>query len=176
MQLQNGGGLHLSLEIVDYQFPEATDEWDANWLNVRLHLHLPDGRTWDVIDPCLTAQEAQRLGTWLKEVAEYAPTFIGWQGTVLSSEESFTEPCLMIAARSPWFRHPERDDHLHLRVTLSSEYLPPFAHELDHSPAWSETGEILECWLDFPLTEEGLRKLIAQWEAQISQFPVRPTP
>ncbi|PTA67698.1 hypothetical protein C8263_11340 [Deinococcus arcticus] len=110
---------------------------------------------------------------WLEEVAEHAPTFIGWQGAVLSSEESFTEPCLMIAARSPWFSHPEWDEQLHLRVTLSSEYLPPFAHELDHSPAWAEAGEVSAAWLDFPVTQADLRELRAQWAAQVQRFPVR---
>ncbi|MBZ9750462.1 hypothetical protein K7W42_06260 [Deinococcus sp. HMF7604] len=134
---------------------------------------MPDGRVWEVVDPCLTAREAHRLLAWLEEVSEKAPVFIGWQQAGLSSTESFTEPCLVLSARSAWFRDPDLDNQLHLRIVMQAEYLPPFARELDHSPDWMDTGEVSDAWVDFPVTQAELRALTAQWKAQVSRFPVR---
>ena len=173
MQIQVGE-LQVNIDIVGYQFPEATEVWDANWLNIRVQLRLADGRVWERTDPCMEVQEAQRLASWLDEVGRHAALFVGWQHETLHSDVMFTEPCLSFSARSPWFHGSERRDFLFFRVIMSNELVPPFADELAHLA--EEDGQISEAWLDCPLDQEALAVCAAEWRTQLTQFPPRGTP
>ncbi|MDJ0959337.1 MAG: hypothetical protein QNJ88_01680 [Acidimicrobiia bacterium] len=84
MLLRERSDQAVELSIVGYQFENASDEWDRNWLVVEGHVHLP-GQEWRFRDPCLTTWEAHELAAWLSNVsaARSADTAI-----------SFTEPNL----------------------------------------------------------------------------------
>jgi hypothetical protein len=63
----------IELQIASYQFPAITAHgqhaWDANWLTVSGIVTPADGKTWSFNDPCLTTWEAEKLRSWLRDVA-----------------------------------------------------------------------------------------------------------
>ena len=56
------------LDIVGYQFPDAHDYWDSNWLTVAGIAKHPKG-SWQFTDPCLTTFELDQLALWFDGVA-----------------------------------------------------------------------------------------------------------
>ncbi|WP_425550543.1 WapI family immunity protein [Arthrobacter gyeryongensis] len=62
MKLISADGPSLELTVDGYQFPAtdhaaASKDWDGNWLYIRGRVSLPDGRTHQFRDPCLTTWE-----------------------------------------------------------------------------------------------------------------------
>jgi hypothetical protein len=84
-------------------------DWSADWLLVRGEVATAEGDTWTFREPCLTAWEGQRLGSWLRAVAGdgRAPT-VG-PGSVLR----FADPTLSFALDGA------RSDRRLLRVHLT---------------------------------------------------------
>ena len=78
------GNSWFRLQVLAYQFPEATDLDDANWLMINGECSL-NGRQWSFIDPCLETWDLERLAIWLDALAagKAVPPFYG-----------FTEPNL----------------------------------------------------------------------------------
>jgi hypothetical protein len=62
------GNSWFRLHVLAYQFPEATDLDDANWLIINGECSLK-GRQWSFIDPCLETWDLERLATWLSAAA-----------------------------------------------------------------------------------------------------------
>ena len=60
----------FTLNITGYQFQEAEEWWDLNWLNVGFTFPLKDTRG-KVYAPCLTTSELLELRDWL---AHYSAT------------------------------------------------------------------------------------------------------
>jgi hypothetical protein len=56
------------LRIVGYQFPDATDLDDANWLMISGECSL-EGRQWTFTDPCLETWDMEELASWLEALA-----------------------------------------------------------------------------------------------------------
>ncbi len=79
MALRLGGkqGRYFELEVIGYQFPagaqreglgKVDNDWDANWLNVRIRVS--DGReAWTRTDPAILTWELRSLARWLAVVA-----------------------------------------------------------------------------------------------------------
>ncbi len=64
--------VHLAHDprIDSYQFPAIVDdEWDSNWLNIRIHVETERGG-WSATDPSLTAADVIRLADWLEAIDE----------------------------------------------------------------------------------------------------------
>jgi hypothetical protein len=57
----------VELSIQGYQFPEITDEWDSNWLLVRIDVKL-NKRHWNKTDPAITTFELKWLIDWFKNI------------------------------------------------------------------------------------------------------------
>jgi hypothetical protein len=109
----------FSLTIVGYQFPEADDYWDANWLVTRVDVRNHEGK-WSATGAVLLTSEADRLAEWLE-----APT----------GELEFLEPNLVFEALEQrvrvWFELELRPDwaerrwvgerDLYVDLTVSAE-------------------------------------------------------
>lgn len=61
----NNSSYRFSLKIVDYQFPNSVDDWDANWLSILIKLedHTNDIH-FEFTDPCLLTMEIVDLKNW----------------------------------------------------------------------------------------------------------------
>lgn len=160
------GRVFLRFDVLGYQFPEIGDqEWDSDWLNVRLHLQCGE-RTWERVDPALTSFEIQWLADWLDEVAQHAATFGSWRHNRLTTRIFFTEPCLGFEVLNG---HPT-GAAMTFRCFLAAEFLPPFKDLYPHADLGEGTGEV---WLDFSMDEARLRAIAARWREALGRFPVR---
>ncbi len=125
MFLRGQEGNELELAVVGYQFPDdERDPWDSNSLLVSVRVLAPEG-SWEVVDPCLTTWEAQRMVSWLAHTA-HAPG-----GVLRFAEPNLTltahaaglarvdvRACFALERRPPWARMAAGSDNLcvHLDV------------------------------------------------------------
>ena len=57
-------GTAIGIGFRGYQYPDATDEWDANWLNV--HVRVEDGaKAWETVSASFLTGEVAGLRRWL---------------------------------------------------------------------------------------------------------------
>jgi hypothetical protein len=68
MILHGMAGERFELGIVGYQFDDAGEEHDRNWLVVRVAAEAGHSQ-WGGPDPCLLTWEAQELASWLHALA-----------------------------------------------------------------------------------------------------------
>lgn len=163
MRLQEGK-VSLRLDVVDYQFPELTDQkWDSDWLFLRLRLECGD-HVWERIDPSVMTFDLQHLADWLAEAADHSEIFAAWRHERLTTRMFFTEPNLSFEVLNG---HPSGLP-ISLRVYLAAEYLPPFAELLDHV-----AEEVDEVWIDFGVNEGELRELVQALAESLAEFPIR---
>jgi hypothetical protein len=57
----------FKLVIVGYQFENAQEFYDANWLNVKIEAS-DENYSWSAVDSCLLTVELKELHAWLKSV------------------------------------------------------------------------------------------------------------
>lgn len=62
-------GYALTLDIVDYQFPDSTEFYDVNWLIMRIGVET-NGERKEYLDPALMTWEYSELAAWLRIVKE----------------------------------------------------------------------------------------------------------
>ena len=149
MLLTTGDGRRLVLTIVGYQFPALEDdEWDSNWLNVRIDAD--DGReAWASTDPSLLTFEAQALADWLDDLSH---------GEV-REPPGFVEPNLRFEATA-W-----DDSEATVRVFFELESRPPGA-------ASRVVGEH-PLWIDFTLSRPELHNAAVSLRDQLDRYPPR---
>ncbi|GEM50121.1 WapI family immunity protein [Deinococcus cellulosilyticus] len=169
MQLMTGQ-ISLELTVLGYQFPEATDFYDANWLMVQLQMGTPWG-LWTRVDPCLEVREAQRLLNWFQELERNFDFIAGWGTGHLDTSECFTEPNLEFKARGGQLI-ARFEGTVALEISFSHEFLPPFASELPYY-ADPDEEQVQQVYLRFYLTREQLKTLISQWQQDLAPFPER---
>ena len=63
MRIQDNSNV-FKLEVVGYEFPEAKDIDDGNWLNIRLEISNSD-KIWRLVEPILQTFELKELSKWL---------------------------------------------------------------------------------------------------------------
>lgn len=69
------GSPSFALGVQGYQFSDATsvaDQYDANWLMVKLHARTDSAR-WTTIEPCILPWELRTLADWFARVALREP-------------------------------------------------------------------------------------------------------
>lgn len=59
----------IELRIVGYQFPEATDELDRNWLNISVKVDTGQ-ENWEAEDPSLLTWELRSMVHWFERLTE----------------------------------------------------------------------------------------------------------
>jgi hypothetical protein len=115
VRLSSADGAWFDLRLLRRQVVEvravrlSEADWAADWLLVRGEVRTAEGERWAFREPCLTAWEGQRLGSWLRAVAGvgHAPTVAA--GTALR----FADPTLSFALDDA------RGDRRLLRVHLT---------------------------------------------------------
>jgi len=98
----------VRLKILGYQFPNSTEYWDANWLNVS-GLCCIEGREWSFVNPCLETFELRDLTTWLDKLSKGEP---------VNPSCSFMEPNLQFDVL----------DNSTLQVCFDLECAPPWTN------------------------------------------------
>lgn len=149
MRFTSPQGVSLEIGIAGYQFPQATEYWDANWLMVSGTLTHPRG-AWAFVDPCLTTSELDELASWLDRVA---------RGTPDQPCIHFMEPCLEFCCAK------EPDSAIEVR--LAHECAPPWLGS-------EERGE--DVVLRFPLAMNDPGPLARVAREFLKQFPLREFP
>jgi hypothetical protein len=148
MILTSGGDTSFELHIVGYEFPtEEHDDYDSNWLRVRIDVRLPRGG-WTSTDSCLLTWEVSRLGTWLDAIAH---------GDVAEPEQDFIEPNLRFELL--------KTSSKHLRIYF----------ELECRPSWAPSDGVAmnDLWAEFEVTSDELKQAATSLRNQLKQFPVR---
>ncbi|MDP9886081.1 hypothetical protein J2W21_003606 [Sinomonas atrocyanea] len=161
MKFVSRDGAIFELAVDSYQFPAREGavfgrDADSNWLNVRGNLSLPDGRSSNFRDPCLTTWDARELADWLRSVScGHAPSLSSNDGPGLV----FDEPCLAFDAEQL------EGDTAVLRVYLSLEAEPAFVVEGAHG--------MFENYVQLTMSLAELGRAAAEWDAEIKAYPVR---
>jgi hypothetical protein len=149
MQLVGPNGA-LELTFLGYQFPHlATEEYDSNWLNIRVRVQHPQGR-WSAQDACLLTYEAAALADWLDAVA---------LSREQEAEHGFLEPNLLFQVRT------EDPSTRVLRVYFELELRPNWA-PYDGAPEE-------DLFLDFPAEPAQLSAAAESLRAQLTRYPQR---
>ena len=150
MRLERADGCYFELEVVGYEFPASeTEEYDSNWLMIRIDVKHPLG-SWSATDPSLLTYEMGRLADWLDEIRS---------GSRSQPDEYFTEPNLEF--------HVAAGDggEESLRVCFALECRPPWASR--------DLSEDEEHFLDFPLAGVDLAGASGSLREQLSTYPQR---
>jgi len=122
-----GEETELSVDIVGYQFPNAREYWDSNWLMVAGTVTRPKG-SWRFTEPCLTTFELDRLAIWFDGVAvgrqdsEFSAfTEPSFEFRYVSELEPAIEVVLWHECAAPWLdAHAEINGGVTLRFLLST--------------------------------------------------------
>jgi hypothetical protein len=146
MLLHGREGNEVELSIVGYQFPhEERDPWDSNWLLVSVRVLAPEG-SWEVVDPCLTTWEANRLVAWLVHAA-------------VSDPLPFSEPNVTVVARAA-------------PSATVVDITACFA--LERRPPWARTiAGAYELCVDLEVDRADLARAAASLLEDVTRFPLR---
>ncbi len=121
----------MCLDLEGFQFPSATDRWDANWLFIGVSVSAPEGR-WSFRDPCLDVSDVLGLAAWLDGVARgERPAAIEFTEPNLRFELVPSDGALPVvrvgfelSARPSWrkkdFVDGDRDCYLDIEVAISA--------------------------------------------------------
>lgn len=149
MVLTNAEGSRFEMYIQGYEFPGVKDDqYDSNWLIVKIHVDHPEG-SWDAQFPCLLTWELKGLAEWLQALAA---------GTSVPPELTFIEPNLEFHLLSDTSTPS-------VRVYFETEFRPAWAR-------WDE-GIMQKVWLDFPLAKLNLNATVQSLHQQLLAFPPR---
>ena len=152
--LLSANGRAFELSIMGYQYPSRaqhevesreTGDWDANWLNIRIHVD-DGGRNWHGVEAALTTWEVHALVEWFRTDALLLPS---------SSFDSFTEPCFQHLATT------RAGDRIRLDVTFSHGFNPPDADSLE------------PVTVSFDVDDGTIRDFALGLEKQLERFPER---
>ena len=146
MKLTLHNNYSFKLTLVGYQFPLLKDEeYDSNWLDIRIDVRHPDG-DWSAVDPALLTYEVQKIADWFRALAA---------GGRDERSIDFLEPCLEF--------HVESNDASEvLRVKLAYEFRPPWSTDFDD-----------KFELTFPLAKLNLVKAAEDLESELARYPQR---
>jgi hypothetical protein len=153
----------LILRVNGWQFPNATNDSDAEWLMISGKISL-GRRSWSFTDPCMTFNEAQALASWLRSAAagDVQPRQLpAGPDDDWAPDLWFIEPVLAFSLGSG-------APGLALRVNASLEAAPP----------WSVSDERLP-WgyaIDLQVSAPELGRAASQWSDDLAKLPSRSRP
>jgi hypothetical protein len=160
MELQSPNGNSISLELLNYQFPDLhtdTNGFDSNWLIVRGSV-VKDDQHWTFEDPSLLVEEAVSLGNWLSEVGSGRVLATSNKRNRLWPAVWFTEPNLGFSVSNT------NADVITLRIHLSLEATP--------NAAARELG-IYQYFVDLDLSPSDISSAGTNWMQDVAHFPQR---
>lgn len=158
------GDKSISIEVMDYEFPDLADlggpvpqevldeygvdyDYDSNWLCLKLSCENA-GVIWEREDPFLLTWEMDTLLAWFRNLAESEDR------DNISPMLFFIEPCFSLYQN-------EENGIIHLRFALSMELVPP-AHP-----------QGMEYYMDFDLTREEVADVTLGLASAMAKFPKR---
>jgi hypothetical protein len=150
MKLKGSTGMAFELEIVGYQFPQmVTEEYDSNWLMIRIDVSHPKG-DWTSTDPSLLTYEVAELADWLDAIHN---------GESVRAGMGFIEPNLEFL----------------LVTTDGGSKALRICFRLESRPPWAKPTAVADCdaCVEFALTEIDLVAASRQLREQLQQFPQR---
>jgi hypothetical protein len=143
----------LELQPLSYQFAQADNKWDANWLVVRMTVS--DGqRQWSATAPIFLRWELARLVEWLRKLADSDPDARDHFGAI--------EPNLHFEAMG-------RGDEICVRALFSHKFHPDW-------PSWRGSGrryDLTTVSVEFGPTATGLRQFSDELARELEPFPER---
>ena len=150
MRLVGSDGSLFEISVVDYEYPEIQfEEYDSNWLLIRMHVVHPRGE-WTSVDPSLLTYEVEALANRFDAIAK---------GDHVDVVQRFTEPNLSLRLL---------DQHLESRllaVYFNLENPVPWAR---HTVALAE-----DLFVEFPLSEVDLARAAEELRHELAQYPQR---
>ena len=138
----------FELRVISYQFSDADDWWDANWLVVEI-MAAVQGRRWSARDAAMLTIDVAELANWLERVGT---------GRDVPGEIDFAEPCLAFAIDGGGSHVPT------LLVTLAHGCGPPW---LDGD------ARMVGVRLPFGIDPPALLDASASLRQQLRSFPMR---
>jgi hypothetical protein len=128
------------------------NEWDSNWLNIRIDVESERG-SWNATDPSLLTGDVEGLARWLDAVAE---------GRAQEREIDFLEPNLSFELRD------ESDGGVTLRVWF----------ELESRPSWApaDGASARDLWVDLDVSKRDVRRSASELREHLQTFPPRGIP
>lgn len=144
--------IRLQIELEGYTYPFAKDDWDANWLQVKIKLHdYGTNEIYESSDACLLTMELVDLKEWFTRIEK---------NRTVSSQIKFMEPNIgfeykqgMISILLKYDFNPQIDYDKTERDKLGSPYI-----------------------INFKLDEINLSKAIKTLQDLILKFPKRKDP
>ncbi|MGW6191206.1 WapI family immunity protein [Bacillus cereus] len=106
--------ISLHLEVVNYQYKDAKDECDRNWLRVKAKLS-EESKVFETMDPFLQTSDLQYMIKWFQALPN--PTY---------NELAFMEPNLEFEFMG------EKEGEFHLVIRLSQELNPSWCKEEEY--------------------------------------------
>ncbi|MEA1010690.1 MULTISPECIES: PadR family transcriptional regulator [Bacillus cereus group] len=106
--------ISLHLEVVKYEFENANDTYDRNWLMVKAKL-LEENNIFEKIDPFLQTSDLQYMIKWFQSLPN--PTY---------NELDFIEPNLAFEFME------EKEGEFHIVIRLSLELNPSWCKEEEY--------------------------------------------
>lgn len=136
----------VEFKIVNYQFPEniAPGDYDSNWLYININVKSKMG-DWEKTDPSLLTSELEELIKWFSNLSNN-----------IYGEVGFIEPNLDFSCID------KSDNSKTIRITFSAE---------SKIPSMKSTEE--ECFIDFMLSNNELKKIAQELENELAKFPAR---
>ena len=153
MLLRGRQGTELGLAIVGYEFPhDRFDQWDSNALLVSVRVLAPEG-SWEVVDPCLTTWEAERLIRLLSALGHRADL-------VANRPLGLNEPNVTVVGR-PLRGEPHR---VAVQACFALELRPPWVK--------SAAGSANLC-VDLDVARDELLRAAKDLQEDLTRFPQR---
>ncbi|MBJ7983941.1 MULTISPECIES: WapI family immunity protein [Bacillus] len=115
--------ISLHLEVVNYQYKDAKDECDRNWLRVKARLS-EENKVFETMDPFLQTSDLQYMIKWFQALPN--PTY---------NELDFIEPNLAFEFMG------EKEGEFHLVIRLSLELNPSWCKEDEYEFSISITQD-----------------------------------
>jgi hypothetical protein len=150
-------GTGFLLKPLRYQFDEFDNEWDGNWLQVKITV--VDGpKRWSATAPAFLTWELERLINWLRALADAQPDTRDDFGTI--------EPNLRFEARG-------RGDDTRLGVVFSHEYHPEWRTWQQERREAGRPYDLSDVVLELKPGIVGLRLFADQLEQELAPYPKR---
>ena len=139
----------LTLEVMGYQYPDANNFWDGNWLFLKVGVTQGNQR-FEKIDPAIGTYDLTKLHRWFTTLLQ-RPSPDGYPEKNLE----FTEPCLAFEYTG------YSGDVIIIKVILACALCPTF-HKTEN--IWQA---------EFRLADADIALILANLEPSIQDYPLR---
>lgn len=140
----------IGLEIASYEFPEATEIIDANWLNISLNVKCKFGN-WNTVYPSLTTWDIENLTNWFDKLSKDTQPE--------RTSMYFTEPNLSFDLLNEF-----NADKKMIRINFDLEFRPPNVSLIDFD---------VEYFVDIHADNVTLKNIARELTKELGKYPIR---